>query len=543
MNEIQQGLSSRRPKTGRAASLAVAAGIMLSRIFGLIRERVFAYYLGNSPAAGAFKAAIRIPNLLQNLFGEGVLSASFIPVYARLRAEGKDQEAVEVAAKVGSLLAVTVTLLAALGTLFAPVLLQVLAPGFEGDVRDLTVRIVQIMFPGVALLVLSAWCLGILNSHRRFFLSYAAPVIWNLAIMGSLLLFGSAHKAMPSEQMDLAECAAWGTVLGSFLQLVVQLPLTIQLATGMKPSLALRHGPTGQVLRSFGPILMSRGVVQLSAYVDAMIASFLGPEIVAAMGYAQNIYLLPISLFGMSISAAELPSMASVVGSAAEIEAKLREKLTRSLSRVAYFVIPSVVALGALGDVVVATIFQTGHFTRSDVNLVWMILAGAVIGLLATTQGRLCSTAFYALRDTRKPLRFATIRVVITALAGYAFALPLRKAFNLGPVFGAAGLTATAGVAGWIEFLLLRRALWARIGKFSVQPGVQPRLWTLALVSAAMARAVKSVLPELYPMLSGALILGVYGGAYMSISAVLGWGEGEAIGKKIKFRSKVPPKL
>src|SRR5688572_4038591 len=133
-------------KRSRPAALAVAAGIFLSRIAGLIRERVFAHYLGNSDAAGAFKAALRIPNLLQNLFGEGVLSASFIPVYARLLAEGKEREASRVAGAVATLLTLLVAVLVALGTLGAPWFVDLVAPGFSGDVRKLTVTLVEIMF-------------------------------------------------------------------------------------------------------------------------------------------------------------------------------------------------------------------------------------------------------------------------------------------------------------------------------------------------------------------------------------------------------------
>ena len=172
------------------AAIAVAFGILLSRIMGLVRERVFAYYLGNSDAAGAFRAALRIPNLLQNLFGEGVLSASFIPVYAKLLAEGKEEEAGQVAATVLSLLATATALLVIVGVTCSRPLIDILAPGFHGEVRELTIRMVAIMFPGTGLLVLSAWCLGVLNSHRQFFLSYVAPVLWNVAIITMLAAMG-----------------------------------------------------------------------------------------------------------------------------------------------------------------------------------------------------------------------------------------------------------------------------------------------------------------------------------------------------------------
>ncbi|HYL81650.1 MAG TPA: lipid II flippase MurJ, partial [Candidatus Acidoferrum sp.] len=164
--------------TGRSAFL-VGAGILSSRLAGLIRERVFAHFFGNSDAADAFRAAFRIPNFLQNLFGEGVLSASFIPVYAGLLAHKNRKEAGEVAGAIAAILGLVVSLLVLLGVSAAPYLIAAIAPGFEGDKRELCIQLVRIFFPGAGLLVLSAWCLGILNSHRHFLLSYTAPVLWN----------------------------------------------------------------------------------------------------------------------------------------------------------------------------------------------------------------------------------------------------------------------------------------------------------------------------------------------------------------------------
>src|SRR5262245_59269805 len=196
--------SARRGDGGRFAAL-VATGILLSRIAGLVRQRVLAHYLGLSDAADAFTAAFRIPNFLQNLFGEGVLSASFIPVYARLLAEEDHEEAARVAGAVAALLALTTALLTLGGVWSTPWLIAAIAPGFEGVKRELTIRLVRILFPGAGLLVLSAWCLGILNSHRRFFLSYTAPVLWNVAMIGTLLGFGGRI-----DQARLAIALAWG---------------------------------------------------------------------------------------------------------------------------------------------------------------------------------------------------------------------------------------------------------------------------------------------------------------------------------------------
>jgi putative peptidoglycan lipid II flippase len=524
------------PRRGRAAALAVAAGILLSRIAGLVRERVFAHYLGNSDAAGAFKAALRIPNLLQNLFGEGVLSASFIPVYARLLAEGREEEAGRVAGVVASLLTLLVALLVALGSAGARLLIDVIAPGFSGDVRELTISLVQIMFSGVGILVLSAWCLGILNSHRRFFLSYVAPVLWNVAQIVALIVFGVKLRGAHDAQARLVTVVAWATVVGAGLQLLVQLPTALRLARGLRPSLSLAAAPVRQVLRNFAPVVVSRGVVQLSAYIDQLLASYLGPASVAAMAYAQQLYLLPVSLFGMAISAAELPEMSSALGSEAERASALRKRLQTGFGRMAFFVVPSVVAFLALGDVVVATLYQTGRFGAHDTMFVWIVLAGSTLGLVAVTQGRLCSSAFYALGDTRTPLLFAVVRVILTASLGYAIALPVRRALGWPPEYGAAGLTATAGVAGWLEFALLKRSLDRRLGHIPLGGGTIARAWAAALAAAAPAFALHRLAPIRQPVVSGVVVLGVYGAAYLAIAHLLGLTEARALVRRLLRR-------
>jgi len=295
--------------SGRPAVL-VATGILLSRILGLVRGRALAHYLGVSDAADAFNAALRIPNFLQNLFGEGVLSASFIPVYARLLGAKDEEEADQVASVIGSILAVLTSTLVLLGILLAPFLIEAIAPGFVAAKRDLTVTLVRIMFPGVGALVLSAWCLGILNSHGRFFLSYAAPVVWNVMIIAALFIFRNAPTLS-----QLAVWVAWGSVAGCFGQLGVQLPTVFRVTRRIRFSLDLASKQVRTVFTSFGPVFISRGVVQLSAYIDNLLASLLPSGSVALLTNGQTIALLPISLFGMSISAAELPAMSRAIGS------------------------------------------------------------------------------------------------------------------------------------------------------------------------------------------------------------------------------------
>src|ERR1039457_4690876 len=205
-------------KRSRGGASLVAAGIFLSRVAGLIRVSVFARYFGESAAADAFNAALRIPNFLQNLFGEGVLSASFIPVYANLVAREKPEEAGRVAGAVFAILSLLTSVIVLIGVLATRLFIDVIAAGFQGPKRELTISLVRILFPGAGLLVLSAWCLGILNSHRRFFLSYSIGVLWNVAMIVALVGYGAR-----STENRLAEIVAWGSVVGSAAQFLVQL--------------------------------------------------------------------------------------------------------------------------------------------------------------------------------------------------------------------------------------------------------------------------------------------------------------------------------
>jgi len=530
-----------RKSSSSGHAFLVASGILLSRIAGLARERVFAHYLGNSDAAGAFRAALRIPNFLQNLFGEGVLSASFIPVYSKLLAEGDEKLAGRVAGVVAAILALWVSVIVSLGVLLTPWFVDLVAPGFHGELRDLTVRIVRVLFPGVGLLVLSAWCLGILNSHRKFFLSYVAPVFWNLAMIGTLVACGHLGFA----RGDLAVALAWGTVLGSALQFGVQLPFVFRYAREIRFALEMQLAPVREVFRNLGPVVLSRGVVQLSAYIDGMIASFLGAAAVSGLGYAQTIYLLPIGLFGMSVAAAELPAMSGATGTRDEIHAKLRGRLESGQRQIAFFVIPSVVGFLLLGRYIVGALFQTGEFGARDTAYVWYILMGSTVGLLAATWGRLYSSTFYALRDTRTPLRFAVLRVFLTASLGVLFAFPLRPLlvrFFYGVLglpaaggggeigLGAVGLTASAGIAGWVEFLLLKRALARQIGATRVSARYQLQLWGMAFFAGGAALAigyfggetVAGVLHYARPIVLAAWALGWFGVLYLGAAAALG---------------------
>ena len=482
---VTEPVSDSRPVLRGSGASLVAAGILISRVLGFARDAVVAHVLGTSAAADALRAALRIPNLMQNLFGEGALSASFIPVYSRLRTEQQDEEAVRLAGAVFTLLALLSSVLVLIGVLWSAELVALLTPGFTASTRATTTTLVRIMFPGVGLLVLSAWCLGVLNSHRRFFLSYVSPATWNLAIIAAVI-FG------PRTTLDdAARLVAWGAMIGSALQFLVQLPAVLSLLKGMKlnPALSDRHVRT--VVRNFAPALMSRGVLQVSSFVDLQFATMLTQGAVAALGLAQSITLLPVTLFGTAITAAALPAMSSVAGDTYERHSALRTRLAANQQRIAYFIVPSAAGFLAAGDAIAAALYRSGRFGATDATWLWAILGGAALGLLASTLARLYSSAFFALQDTSTPLRFALVRVGVGMLLAYLLGIRAPGWLGIDERWGTAGLTLAAGIAGWSEFALLRSGLRRRIGAL---PDVLPlllQLWGSALVAAAVTWAVR----------------------------------------------------
>ena len=518
---------------GRAASL-VAAGIGVSRLLGLVRQRVFAFFLGSSDAADAFAAAFRIPNMLQNLLGEGVLSASLIPVYSGLKARNEHEARQEVASAVLAILSLLTAVIVMLGVLFAPQITSLIAIGYEGEKLALTIRLVRILFPGAGLLVLSAWCLGVLNAHGRFFLAYASAAFWNVAMISALLYFGNR-----SDENTLVYWLAWGSVAGCFLQLAVQWPGVMSVLGHFRWRWRQSRSHVTTVVRNFVPVFLGRGVTQLSGFIDTMIASLpiLGTGAQVTLNYAQLLYGLPVSLFGMAVSAAELPAMASILGHEDEVARILRTRMSEGLRRIAFFVVPSAVAFVALGDQLAELVYGGGRFGREEVQWVWGVLAGAAVGLVATTLARLYSSAFYALRDTRTPMRFALARVITSITLGATFAVYGPGLLGIDPKWGVAGITIAAGLAGWLEFGLLRHALRKKLGAVDLDPRARLVMWGAALLAAALAWGARLVNAEAPMLVRTGLVLGIYGMTYWLVTWKAGIPEAVALRDRV-FRRR-----
>ena len=530
--------------SGARASTAVAGGILLSRLAGLLRESLLRSVLALGPAADAFAAALRIPNLLQNLLGEGSLSASFIPVYSRLLGEGRREEAGRVAAAVAGLLTAVAGLLVVVAMVAARPLTRVLAPGFDEQRLDLTIDLIRITTAGLGLLVLSAWCLGVLNSHGRFFLPYVAPVLWNVAQI-AVLVAALVGNWSPSRA---ATGLAWGLVAGGALQFGVQAVAVHRLAPELRPWIGRTLGRDDQsvadVRRRFGPAVLGRGVLQLSGYLDLMLASLLATGAVAGLLSAQMLYGLPVALFATSVAAAALPGMARSTPSELAITSLLARR------RTAFFVAFSTVAFLVLGEPIVGALFGWGAFDGDDARAVALVLGAYAIGLPATASSRIHQNTLFAMGDTAGPARIATVRVGLAAVIGLVLMFPLDRVtvhagdlLTIGnhgwfgplgqgirsgtpdPHLGAVGLALGSAMAAWTELLLLarrtRRALGGTTGPSSVMGPLASPV-AAAVVAAVTIHWLTDSLPDLA---TATISLTTAGTVYVTVAAAIGVSE------------------
>ncbi|MBW3621116.1 MAG: murein biosynthesis integral membrane protein MurJ [Actinobacteria bacterium] len=560
MTDVREDADALSGAPSRRSSTLVTAGILVSRVAGFVRQRAMSHFFAASYLKDAFDAAFKIPNLMQNLLGEGVLSASFIPVYSRLLAEGREEEAGRVAGAIAGLLALAAAVVTVVGVVFADPILTVIAPGLPTETHVLAVTTMRIVTPGVGLLVLSAWCLGVLNSHRRFFLSYVAPVLWSIAQIavlvtaGALLLpsMGRPDLAASETLERLVVALAWGSLLGALLQFLVQLPSVLKLLRGFRLSVETSRPGTRQVLRAFGPVVAGRGVVQLLTFVDLMLASLLVSGAIAMLGYAQTLFVLPVSLFGMSVAAAELPELSS-----ADLDDKhaIADRLGHGLARIAFLVVPSALVFFLLGDLVVGALYRSGAFDRQDEVVVWLVLAGFSIGLLANTSSRLLQSAMYGAGDAKTPAKIAAVRVVVAASVGAVLMLqldriaydgaafllvgdlpafePIRPALRDDPALlhlGAVGLSSAAGASAWIEYQLLRRTLSRRLDRdIRAGGGDLPRILLAAVAAGIVAIGARYIVSGWHPIPGAAVALPLTGAAYLAAATALGVGEARAL--------------
>ena len=526
--------------SGRNA-IIVGAGILLSRLSGLIRELIFAGLLGTRVAADAFKAALQIPGLLQNILGEGTLSASFIPAYSRLIDEQEnDDEPGLVAGTIVTLLGLVTSVIVIIGILAARPMTKVLLPLLPDETFDLTVNLVRIMWAGLGFIVLSSWCLGVLNAHRKFFLSFAAPILWNAA----QIVFALLAWAQGWSDASVAKAAAWGVLVGGAFQFLVQIPVVMRVSPSIRLGVKRGSKAVREIVSKFFPAVMGRGVIQFSGFLDLFLAGFLATGAFTALSLAQIIYMLPIGLFVMSIISADLPEFSR---DRDDISAMTTRFITSS-ERIGFYLIFSSIAFITMGEPLVDFLFERGKFTSEDTLYIWIVLAAYSIGLYATGMSRLYQNLCYSFGDVKGPARLAGLRVLVAGFVGFLLMFQLDRvaidgnsiirigdfpSFSPLPEFaraldttpqplGALGLALGSSLGAWIEYFLLKRRVSEHF-HIKRDPHLVRRYFLVpGLISAILAGTISLLLFDQNAYFVAPVTLVSSGIVYTFVSALFG---------------------
>lgn len=498
----------------RSGPGVAAAGIGLSRFSGVARSVLVTNILGIGLIGDAFAAAQRVPNILQNLFGEGALSAAFVPEYSRLL-ESDPEEAGKLAGGILSFLLCLVAGLTAVAFLATEPITRSIAWGFTGERFDLTVQLVRIIILGTAVLVMSAWCLAILNSHGRFFLGYAAPVAWNICQIIVLIVLAISEVTGSTA----AEALAWALVIGSLLQVLIQIPTVLRGNRNIRFNLLWKEPSTALVLRRFVPAVAGRGALQLSSFMDLALASLLSIGAASALAAAQAIYLLPVALIATSIVAVELPEL-----SRSPDTATIHERVNKRLLQMLWLVGPILALYFAAGASIADFLFNLGGLRNSidpgDLTVIGFALGAYALGLPALLSSRLLQSVCFSTGDTTTPSRIALARVLLSAGLGLVLMFqfeqvvvinqtlvgfgdwnfvwgPLpdaaRNAQQLPPRLGPVGLALGSAVGAWFEFWWLRKHV---LNEWSIERLTKSGLWkhtVPALIALGTALALREL--------------------------------------------------
>lgn len=432
---------------------------MASRVLGLARDVLYAGLFGAGDVMDAFTVAFRIPNLLRDLFAEGAMSAAFVPAFTRaLNSEGREA-AWQLGRRVISLLLVVTGVITVLGVVFAEPLSRWYAGGYGAvpGKLELTVYLTRIMFPFLLLVALAVACMGMLNALRHFFVPALSPALFNV---GAIVAAIAVVPLMPSMGLHPATGLAVGTLLGGFLQFIVQWPALRKEGFRFRFDLAPRDSGVRDVLLMMVPSTVGLAAVQVNLFVNTILATGEGTGAVAVLNYSFRLMYLPIGLFGVSVASASLPAL-SADANRGDLPA-MRRTFSAGMRLMLMLNVPATIGLMALATPIVALIFERGAFTPADTAATAAALLCYAPGLLGYSAVKLASPAFYALRDARTPVTVSILSMVVNIALNVALVGPLGyRGLAIGTAL-AAMFNATALV------VLLRRRLGgideARIG-------------------------------------------------------------------------------
>jgi putative peptidoglycan lipid II flippase len=458
-------------KSGKSENVMRAAGVVsaavfLSRISGLVREMIMARLFGAGVAYDAFLLGFRIPNLARDLFAEGALSSAFVPIFSKYLATKGKREAAELSNLVATALLLVVGGICALGMIFSPQLVWLLASGFARvpGKFELAVTLTRIMFPFLLLVALAAQAMGILNALNRFGIPALSSTFFNIGSVAFGLGFG--YTAGRWMGLSLIVSMAWGVVVGGAVQWLFQAPSLYRAGISYRPRIDFAHPGLRNILRLMGPAILGNAAVQINVLVNTNFASSItdaaghvinGP--VSWLSYAFRFMQLPLGLFGVAIASATLPAISR--SAALQQMDEFRLTLSRSLGMVLLLTIPSSVGLAVLGPSMIGAVYQWGRFHASDTHQTANALACYAVGLAGYSAIKILAPAFYALNDARTPMLVSLVSILVNL----AVASSMVKLAGLGHLGLALSTSAVALFGSVALFLLLRRRIHGMHGR------------------------------------------------------------------------------
>ncbi len=442
---------SEHGKIARAAGV-VGAATFLSRIFGFIRDMVVAQLFGAGLATDAFFVAFRIPNLLRRLVGEGSLTSSFIPVYTEYLRQRPKEESDRLVQASFSILAAALAAVTVLGIIFSPWIVKLMAYGFSQDPEKfrLTVLLNRVMFPYIFFIGLVALAMGVLNAWKHFAAPALAPVLLNISIIGCAL-------SLPGLLRDPILALAVGVIVGGVAQFAFQIPFMRRRGISFRIRLTMDHPGVRRVAALMGPSVLGLGVTQLNVLVSTFLASYLPEGSVSYLYYADRLLEFPMGIFAIAIATAVLPTLSDYA--AQRNMQGLKDTVAFALRLVFFMTLPAMVGLIVLRHPILHLLFRRGAFTAASVEMTAQALLCYAVGLAAFAGVRIIVPAFYALQDTKTPVKVAFLALLANAFCGAVLMFPLRHA----------GLALATTLAAAINFIVLLLILKGRLGRMGAR--------------------------------------------------------------------------
>ncbi len=477
---------SENTRVTKAAGV-VGAATLLSRLLGFIRDVVIAWFFGAGLSSDAFFVAFRIPNLLRRLFAEGSLSIAFIPVFTEYLTVKGREEAFKLARAAMWLLSMILAIVAVFGILLSPVIIKIIAPGFidSPEKFSLTVNLTRIMFPYIFFIGLVALSMGILNSLGHFAAPALAPVFLNIAMICSVF-FISPYMSDPVTGLAI------GVLIGGVLQLTLQIPFLIKKGLYCWQRVTIFHPGLKRIGVLMLPTVFGAAVYQINILVGTLLASLLPEGSVSYLYYADRLVQFPLGIFAIATATAILPSISRQAASR-DLEA-VKATFSHAMNLVLFITIPSMVGLIILREPIVALLFKRGVFDSEATQLTAYALLYYSIGLWAFSGVRIVVSTFYALQDTKTPVRIAVISIIANIVLGIILMGPLAHG----------GLALSTSLASMLNLGLLIRALKIKLGSLGLRSIAESACKSL-LCAAIMGVIVSIVSIFMIPLADGSL--------------------------------------